>query len=77
MLRLIDEAAAGRDLPAGDQDPRTTTSRIQPFVDLGYRHVALTGMKGYNGVAVLSRLPFESVTRSATGAARSDCRHIA
>src|SRR5215213_7518254 len=27
---------------------------------LGYTHVALNGQKGYHGVVVLSRLPFES-----------------
>ena len=32
------------------------------------------GMKGYNGVAVLSRLPFAGSTTRAW-CARSDCRH--
>src|ERR1700709_1875361 len=27
---------------------------------LGYEHVALNGQKGYHGVAVISKLPFES-----------------
>ena len=27
---------------------------------LGYEHVAISGQKGYHGVAVLSRLPFDS-----------------
>ena len=30
------------------------------FKRLGYDHVALNGQKGYHGVVVLSRLPFES-----------------
>ena len=41
---------------------------------LGYRHILVDGMKGYNGVAILSRLPFvSSSTRS--WCSRSDCRH--
>jgi exodeoxyribonuclease III len=41
---------------------------------LGYRHVLVHGMKGYNGVAILSRLPFQSAgTKS--WCARDDCRH--
>jgi exodeoxyribonuclease-3 len=31
--------------------------------ELGYRHVAVRGQKGYNGVAVLSRQPFEAEHR--------------
>ena len=43
---------------------------------LGYEHVALNGQKGYHGVAVLSRLPFDHVSvRSFCG--KSDSRHIA
>ena len=41
---------------------------------LRYRHLMAHGMKGYNGVAIVSRLPFAaSETRS--WCARSDCRH--
>ncbi|MEW5962097.1 MAG: exodeoxyribonuclease III [Pseudomonadota bacterium] len=36
------------------------------FEDLGYR-VAVHGQKGFNGVAVLSRLPLEDVTRGLPG----------
>ena len=43
---------------------------------LGYGHIAFSGQKGYNGVAIISRLPFTSVDkRSFCG--RDDCRHIA
>jgi len=42
---------------------------------LGYEHVALNGQKGYHGVAVLSRLPFESVAvRGFCG--KADARHL-
>jgi exodeoxyribonuclease-3 len=44
------------------------------FEALGYRHMLVHGMKGYNGVAIMSRLPFgQSQTRA--WCARSDCRH--
>ena len=33
---------------------------LKRFQRLGYEHVALNGQKGYHGVVVLSRLPFES-----------------
>ena len=33
---------------------------LKRFRRLGYEHVALNGQKGYHGVAVISKLPFES-----------------
>ena len=33
---------------------------MKRFKRLGYEHAALSGQKGYHGVAVLSRVPFES-----------------
>ena len=45
------------------------------FKRLGYDHVALNGQKGYHGVVVISRLPFESFdVRTFCG--KTDCRHI-
>ena len=41
---------------------------------LGYRHILAHGMKSYNGVAVLSRLPFSQPARRAW-CGREDCRH--
>lgn len=44
------------------------------FEVFGYRHMLVHGMKGYNGVAILSRVPFRSPeTRS--WCRREDCRH--
>ena len=41
---------------------------------LGYGHLHFRGMKGYNGVAILSRIPFaETYGKDFCG--RSDCRH--
>jgi exodeoxyribonuclease-3 len=49
---------------------------LKRFRRLGYEHAALNGQKGYHGVAVLSRLPFESFNaRDYCG--KTDCRHIA
>ena len=49
---------------------------LKRFKRLGYLHAALNGQKGYHGVAVLSRLPFDAIdTRSYCG--KTDSRHIA
>jgi exodeoxyribonuclease-3 len=45
------------------------------FKRLGYEHFALNGQKGYHGVVVLSRLPFESFDIQ-NFCGKSDCRHI-
>ena len=42
---------------------------------LGYAHAALNGQKGYHGVAVLSRLPFER-TEVRNFCGKIDCRHV-
>ncbi len=44
------------------------------FELLGYRHMLVHGMKGYNGVAILSRIPFQS-PRTRAWCSRADCRH--
>ena len=45
------------------------------FKRLGYEHIALNGQKGYHGVVVLSRLPFESFSIQ-NFCGKTDCRHI-
>jgi exodeoxyribonuclease-3 len=53
-----------------DRFPRKRLKR------LGYEHAALNGQKGYHGVVVLSRHPFESFNvQSFCG--KTDCRHVA
>ena len=44
------------------------------FEELGYRHALIHGMKGYNGVAILSRLPL-TAERTQSWCERADCRH--
>jgi exodeoxyribonuclease-3 len=48
---------------------------MKRFRRLGYEHAALNGQKGYHGVAVLSRIPFEQVDIQ-NFCGKIDCRHI-
>jgi exodeoxyribonuclease III len=49
---------------------------LEALRSFGYPHVAYTGQRGYNGVAVVSRFGF-SVTDGFTFCGREDARHIA
>ncbi len=42
---------------------------------LGYPHQAVAGMKGYNGVAILSREPLTNISTE-NWCGKEDCRHI-
>ncbi len=44
---------------------------------LGFPHVAYRGMKGYNGVAILSRVPLTTLDHAPDWCGRSDSRHVA
>ena len=44
---------------------------------LGYPYFVRRGMKGYNGVAILSRVPIEPDDLAPDWCAKGDCRHIA
>ncbi len=49
---------------------------VDALRDMGYVHQHFTGMKGYNGVAILSKLPMDTKdVHHRVG--REDCRHIA
>lgn len=49
---------------------------FKPFKKAGYDHIHIHGMKGYNGQAIISRIPFANVgIHHRVG--REDCRHIA
>jgi exodeoxyribonuclease III len=43
----------------------------------GFVHIAHKGMKGYNGVAILSRIPFVERAGDPDWCGRGDCRHLA
>ena len=45
------------------------------FADLGFQHRRVHGMKGYNGVAILSRVPF-SGGAPLPRCGKQDCRHL-
>ena len=47
----------------------------QAFIDKGYKHQHIAGMKSYNGVAILSRLPLTN-KGGKNWHGREDCRHI-
>lgn len=47
----------------------------EPFISAGYPYIAFSGMKGYNGVAVLSRLPIDSFA-TPHWCGKTDCRHL-
>ncbi len=48
---------------------------IQAIEEAGYKHIHFKGMKSYNGVAILSRVPFDDV-QIYERVGRDDCRHI-
>lgn len=46
------------------------------FKKLGYEHVAINGQKGYHGVAIVSKRPFEAVDKR-DFCEKGDARHLA
>ena len=63
ILCLQETKCQDSEFPAGD------------FKELGYKHIALNGQKGYHGVAILSRHPFASSTVKEFGG-KPDSRHV-
>jgi exodeoxyribonuclease-3 len=55
-------------------DPLFPAKELEP---LGYPHTAFRGMKGYNGVAILSRLPLAAHEAAPDWCGKQDCRHVA
>ena len=58
------------------QETKTPDERFpcEIFEALGYRHMLVHGMKGYNGVAILAREKFHAVDKW-DRAGKADCRH--
>lgn len=48
---------------------------LNDFRKIGYEHIAIHGQKGYHGVAVISRHPFEDQTRNFF-CGKNDARHV-
>jgi exodeoxyribonuclease-3 len=75
LLRQLAEAARPDVLCLQETKVADPLFPRQQLADLGYHHLAVAGMKSYNGVAIASRLPLSGVTtRSWCG--REDCRHL-
>ncbi len=49
---------------------------LHQFKQIGYRHIVARGQKGYNGVAILSKLPIEDAGHR-DFCAKGDARHVA
>ena len=73
VRRLIEETAPDVLCLQETKTPDELFPR-EAFAALGYRDMLVHGMKGYNGVAILSRLPF-ATTATRAWCARQDCRH--
>ncbi|MGF1554449.1 MAG: exodeoxyribonuclease III [Paracoccaceae bacterium] len=60
------------------QETKTPVEKFprERFAALGYDHLVARGEKGYNGVAVLARVPIEDAGR-ADFCGRGDARHVA
>ncbi len=74
LKRLIDET--GPDVICLQETK--VVDELFPAEDIagfGYPHQAIHGMKGYNGVAILSKIPFAS-HGSKDWCAKTDCRHV-
>ena len=55
-------------------DPLFPAEALAP---LGYPHTVFRGMKGYNGVAILSRVPLALLDTAPDWCGKGDCRHVA
>ena len=48
---------------------------LKRFRRLGYEHIAINGQKGYHGVAIVSRLPFDHIDKRGF-CGKTDSRHV-
>ncbi|MEO9900154.1 exodeoxyribonuclease III [Nisaea sp.] len=75
VLRFLQEQAPDV-LCLQETKTEDKTFPAEVLKDAGYVHQAIRGMKSYNGVAVISRVPFtDEGQRDWCG--KSDCRHLA
>jgi exodeoxyribonuclease-3 len=74
VMRLMDEHAPDV-ICLQETKTMNETFPASVFADKGYVHQHILGMKAYNGVAILSRLPLTN-TGSRNWQERDDCRHI-
>lgn len=74
VMRLIDETAPDV-ICLQETKVQDEQFPLKPFIAKGYEHIALSGMKSYNGVAILSRLPMAS-WEARHWCDREDARHV-
>ncbi len=74
VVRLIEEAKPDvlclQEIKTQEQD-----FPYKPLRKAGFEHAAVVGQKGYHGVAILSRKPFEEVER-VNWCGKDDARHV-
>lgn len=75
VMRLLDEAAPDV-LCLQETKVIDDAFPLKAFAARGYTHAQVRGMKSYNGVAILSRLPLQPLPRQ-DWCDREDARHIA
>jgi exodeoxyribonuclease-3 len=79
-LKLLDELVAALDPDVICLQETKVPDPLFP-VDapgaLGYPHTVFRGMKGYNGVAILSRVPLALHDAAPDWCGKGDCRHVA
>ncbi len=75
VLRLLREAAPDV-LCLQETKCPADKAPTEGFEALGYRHRVVRGDKGYNGVAILSRLPLDPLPH-VDFCAKGDARHVA
>ncbi len=74
LLRLMEEA----DLDVVClQETKTPDEHfpLDTIKEAGYEHIHFSGMKSYNGVAIISRIPFDN-PQIYNRVGKQDCRHI-
>lgn len=75
VLRLLNEHAPDV-LCLQETKTQDSTFPHDGFEAAGYTHRAIRGEKGYNGLAILSRLPFDAPQSHRLFCGKEDCRHL-
>lgn len=76
LLRALDDALAPDVLCLQETKCPDEHFPHEGIAALGFHHVAMRGMKGYNGVAILSRIPFAVRGQDPDWCEKGDCRHL-
>ena len=76
LVKRLTEEAAPDVLCLQETKTQDEFFPVEALKEMGYVHQHFSGMKSYNGQAIVSKLPFEE-THIYDRVGRSDCRHIA